>query len=71
MTSTWPAGASASRPTPPQIACLRASHFFDDDQQFPDTQYVVFEYPDAAGPGRGQATDLRAADLVALRPGGL
>ena len=28
-----------------------ASTFFDDDQQFPDTQYVVFEYP---GDGRAR-----------------
>jgi predicted dehydrogenase len=37
---------------PSRIACLGGKSFFDDDQQFPDTQYAVFEYPDAAGPGR-------------------
>jgi predicted dehydrogenase len=32
---------------PSRIACLGGKSFFDDDQQFPDTQYAVFEYPDA------------------------
>ena len=39
---------------PGRIACLGGESFFDDDQQFPDTQYAVFEYPDAAGPGRAK-----------------
>ena len=39
---------------PSRIACLGGKSFFDDDQQFPDTQYAVFEYPDAAGPGRAK-----------------
>jgi predicted dehydrogenase len=30
---------------PSTIASLGGKYFFDDDQQFPDTQYVVFEYP--------------------------
>ena len=30
---------------PTSIAALGGKYFFDDDQQFPDTQYVVFEYP--------------------------
>jgi predicted dehydrogenase len=29
---------------PSSIAALGGKYFFDDDQQFPDTQYVVFEY---------------------------
>jgi predicted dehydrogenase len=29
---------------PERIACLGGKYFFDDDQQFPDTQYAVFEY---------------------------
>ena len=33
---------------PSRVACLGGKSFFDDDQQFPDTQYAVFEYPDAA-----------------------
>lgn len=32
---------------PSRIACLGGKYFFDDDQQFPDTQYAVFEYPDS------------------------
>jgi predicted dehydrogenase len=39
---------------PHRVACLGGKSFFDDDQQFPDTQYAVFEYPDAAGPGRAK-----------------
>jgi predicted dehydrogenase len=39
---------------PGRIACLGGKSFFDDDQQFPDTQYAVFEYPHAAGPGRAK-----------------
>jgi len=39
---------------PGRIACLGGKSYFDDDQQFPDTQYAVFEYPDAAGPGRAK-----------------
>jgi predicted dehydrogenase len=34
---------------PAKIAALGGKYFFDDDQQFPDTQTVIFEYP-AAGP---------------------
>lgn len=30
---------------PSRITCLGGKYFFDDDQQFPDTQYAVFEYP--------------------------
>ena len=47
---------------PSRAACLGGKSFFDDDQQFPDTQYAVFEYPDAAGPDRAETVDLRAAD---------
>ena len=35
---------------PSRIACLGGKYFFDDDQQFPDTQYAVFEYPVAGNP---------------------
>ncbi len=38
----WGLGADSH---PARIACLGGKHFFDDDQQFPDTQYAVFEYP--------------------------
>lgn len=30
---------------PSSVACLGGKYFFDDDQQFPDTQYAVCEYP--------------------------
>nr|MDQ3332565.1 Gfo/Idh/MocA family oxidoreductase [Planctomycetota bacterium] len=30
---------------PSTITCLGGKYVFDDDQQFPDTQYAVFEYP--------------------------
>lgn len=33
---------------PHRACCIGGKYFFDDDQQFPDTQYAVFEYP-AAG----------------------
>lgn len=42
----WGLGVSQH---PSRIAALGGKYFFDDDQQFPDTQYVVFEYP---GEGR-------------------
>lgn len=37
---------------PSTVACLGGKYFFDDDQQFPDTQYVVCEYPGTGFPGR-------------------
>ncbi len=37
---------------PSTVACLGGKYFFDDDQQFPDTQYAVFEYPSAQKSGR-------------------
>jgi predicted dehydrogenase len=39
---------------PSRVACLGGKSFFDDDQQFPDTQYAIFEYPEAAGPGKAK-----------------
>jgi predicted dehydrogenase len=38
----WGLGAKTH---PSSIVALGGKYFFDDDQQFPDTQYVVFEYP--------------------------
>ena len=35
---------------PSTVACLGGKYFFDDDQQFPDTQYAIFEYPADAPP---------------------
>jgi len=37
---------------PTRISALGGKYFFDDDQQFPDTQYVVFEYAGAGISGR-------------------
>ena len=36
---------------PSRIAALGGKYFFDDDQQFPDTQTVIFEYPGDGKPG--------------------
>jgi len=30
------------------VAALGGKYFYDDDQQFPDTQYVVYEYASEA-----------------------
>ncbi|WP_166825743.1 Gfo/Idh/MocA family protein [Thalassoroseus pseudoceratinae] len=35
---------------PSRVTCLGGKYFFDDDQEFPDTQYAVFEYPQAGEP---------------------
>ncbi len=41
------------RTLPTRVTCLGGKNYFDDDQQFPDTQYVVCEYPlDGAPTGR-------------------
>ncbi len=45
----WGLGAKTH---PSTIACLGGKYFFDDDQQFPDTQYAIFEYPVEGKPGR-------------------
>ena len=37
---------------PTTAACLGGKYFFDDDQQFPDTQYAVFEYPQDGSSGK-------------------
>lgn len=36
---------------PSRVTCLGGKYFFDDDMQFPDTQYAVYEYPVAGKPG--------------------
>src|ERR1051325_10449753 len=36
---------------PSRIVALGGKYFFDDDQQFPDTQQVAFEYPGDGKPG--------------------
>ena len=40
--AVWGLGATTH---PSRVTCLGGKYFFDDDQQFPDTQYAVFEYP--------------------------
>jgi predicted dehydrogenase len=42
----WGLGAQGH---PATATCLGGKYFFDDDQQFPDTQYAVFKYPAAKG----------------------
>jgi predicted dehydrogenase len=38
---------------PTRVTCFGRKNFFDDDQQFPDTQYAICEYPrDGAPAGR-------------------
>lgn len=37
---------------PTRISAMGGKYFFDDDQQFPDTQYVCFEYANAGLGGR-------------------
>jgi predicted dehydrogenase len=37
---------------PSRVTCLGGKYFFDDDQQFPDTQYAIFEYAEASKAGR-------------------
>lgn len=37
---------------PSRVTCLGGKYYFDDDQQFPDTQYAVFEYPVSGSPGK-------------------
>lgn len=38
----WGLGAQGH---PSSVVALGSKYFFDDDQQFPDTQYCLFEYP--------------------------
>ena len=37
---------------PSRATCIGGKCFFDDDQQFPDTQYAVFEYAPTEPGGR-------------------
>ncbi len=46
--AVWGLGATTQ---PSRVTCLGGKYFFDDDQQFPDTQYAVFEYPVEGRPG--------------------
>jgi predicted dehydrogenase len=42
---------------PSKIAAIGGKYFFDDDQQWPDTQYVVYEYP-------GEESGLHTRQLI-------
>jgi predicted dehydrogenase len=42
---------------PTSVTCFGRKNFFDDDQQFPDTQYAICEYPRDGAP-RGGTTQL-------------
>ncbi len=50
----WGLGATTH---PTSATCFGGKYFFDDDQQFPDTQYAIFEYP-ADGPPEGRKKQL-------------
>jgi len=50
----WGLGATTH---PSTASCIGGKYFFDDDQQFPDTQYAVFEYP-AEGKSKSQKKQL-------------
>ena len=39
---------------PSTITAIGGKYFFDDDQQFPDTQYVIYEYPGDGTTGHKQ-----------------
>ncbi len=42
---------------PTKVSCHGGKSFFDDDQEFPDTQYAIFEYPYEGRP-RGRTRQL-------------
>jgi predicted dehydrogenase len=44
----WGLGATTH---PSTVTCLGGKYFFDDDQQWPDTQYAIYEYPVEGKPG--------------------
>jgi len=45
--ATWGLGVTTH---PSRVTCFGQKNYFDDDQQFPDTQYAVCEYPVAGNP---------------------
>jgi predicted dehydrogenase len=45
--AAWGLGVSG---LPTRVTCLGGKNYFDDDQQFPDTQYVICEYPTGGSP---------------------
>jgi predicted dehydrogenase len=50
----WGLGITAH---PSRVTCFGGKNFFDDDQQFPDTQYAICEYPREGAPA-GRTTQL-------------
>ena len=50
LAATLQPGGNAGQ-FPEHFSLAGGKLFFDDDQQFPDTQYAVFEYPVAGKPG--------------------
>jgi len=48
---------------PSSVSCLGGKYFFDDDQQWPDTQYAVFEYAPNGEPG-ASATGAKKKQLI-------
>ncbi|MDA1018534.1 MAG: Gfo/Idh/MocA family oxidoreductase [Planctomycetota bacterium] len=48
------AAGSTSVQHPERVSCLGGTYFFEDDMQFPDTQYAICEYPAAANGSRKQ-----------------
>jgi predicted dehydrogenase len=50
---------------PTRITCLGGKYFFDDDQQWPDTQYAVFEYGEPGALGeRANGSRAKAKQLI-------
>jgi predicted dehydrogenase len=47
--AAWGLGVTTQ---PSRVTCLGGKYFFEDDMQFPDTQYAVYEYPVAGKPGK-------------------
>jgi predicted dehydrogenase len=46
--------SSAALQHPERVSCMGGTYFFNDDMQFPDTQYAIFEYPEEKNGRRKQ-----------------
>ncbi|AGA25325.1 Gfo/Idh/MocA family protein [Singulisphaera acidiphila] len=55
---------------PSTVASVGGKYVFDDDQQFPDTQYVLFEYPGDGKPGHRQQLVFEMRIWSAYQPEG-